>query len=274
VSTTPITNNWRNYFVNPDEGMGTTYERVVLHGYFARFKSRYDVRAILEAPSFGMTGISGINSLWWARHGTAVTVVDQCLERLEAAQDVWKSTGLKAAFVYQPATTAVLPFADCSFDMAWNFAALWHVKDGETYLKELARVAKRALFVCVPNPENVSWATRPDNPTDVDLNHIRPEWITSSLAACGWCPVETGYLDVPPWPHIELRKEEMLRRVRLAWLAKIIEAKNGGLCIVDYFKGRSPGMERQLLKYSFLEHAPGWLKRLWAHHRFLLFEMK
>ena len=29
---------------------------------------------------------------------------------------------------------------------------------------------------------------------------------------------------------------------------------------------------RNILGYGFLEHSPNWLKKRWAHHRFLLFE--
>jgi SAM-dependent methyltransferase len=272
ATTTPITSNWQKYFVNPDEGLGTTYERFVLHNYFSRFKARYDVRTIVEAPSFGMTGVSGINSLWWAQQGVEVTVVDQCLERMESIQKVWEQTGLKMNLVFQSPDSSVLPFADRSFDMAWNFAALWYASDGEAYLKELARVAKRALFICVPNSHNICWVTRPDDASDVNMDYINPDWIISSLVPYGWRLVERGFLDVPPWPHIELRKEEMLRRVGLSRIARAMEAKNAGVCIVDYFTGRLPAMEGQVLKYSFLEQSPGWLKKYWAHHRFALFE--
>lgn len=271
--TITINNCWEDYFTKPHEGLGTTYERFILHDYFSWLKARYDVHTVLEAPSFGMTGVSGINSIWWASQGSKVTVVDQSAVRLEAIRKVWNETGLAADFVCQPTDSALLPFAGRSFDLAWNFAALWHVKDGATYLTELARVARKALFLCVPNQQNICWILRPHDAAEYELKNIRTDWIISRLAPVGWRLVKTGFFDVPPWPDIAMKKENMLKMVGLGKLAKSMESgESGGLCILDYFTGRSPSMEKDILKYGFLEHSPNWLKKRWAHHRFLLFE--
>ncbi len=265
--------NWREYFLNPYEGFGTTYERFVLHRYFTRLRTRYAVQTVLEAPSFGMVGVSGINSLWWAAQGVEVTIVDQCLERIEAIQKVWRGTGLAAHLVCQSPASAALPFSDRSFDLSWNFAALWHVKDAETYLGELARVTKRALFVCVPNQNNVLWGLRPHDAADFELANINTDWISSTLTAHNCRLLEAGLFDVPPFPDIAMKKEDFLRRLGMGWLAKRMEAKEAGaMCILDHFTGRSPAMERNVMKFGFLEQSPAWFKRLWAHHRFLLFE--
>ena len=275
TATTTLTNDWKRYFLHRDEGFGTTYERFVLHRYFTWLRTRYDIQSVLEAPSFGMVGVSGINSLWWASQQADVTVVDHCLERLEAIQKVWREVGLVARFACQSPASALLPFADRSFDMSWNFAALWHVKDAATYLSELARVTKRALFLCVPNQQNILWALRPHDPSVYNLENVRTDWIVSSLAAHNWRLAQTGFFDVPPFPDIAMKKEDFLKRMGLGWLAKWMESKEGqGMCILDFFTGRSPEMERQVMKFSLLEHSPVWFKRFWAHHRFLLFEKK
>jgi Methyltransferase domain len=273
VAPITITNCWQEYFSKPDEGLGTTYERFILHHYFDWLKSRYAIDSVLEAPSFGMTGVSGINSLWWASKGAKVTVVDQSAARLEAIQKTWSGTGFSAEFICQSPSSAVLTFADNSFDLAWNFAALWHVKDGETYLGELARVARKALFICVPNQQNVCWVLRPHDANEYELNNINTDWIISRVAPRGWRLVRTGFFDVPPWPDIAMKKENMLKMVGLGTLAKSMEGGNGKeLCILDYFSGRAPGMEKDMLKYGLLEHSPNWIKKFWAHHRFLVFE--
>ncbi len=90
TATITITNCWEDYFRKHDEGLGTTYERFILHNYFSRLKDRYDIHSVLEAPSFGMTGVSGINSLWWASQGAKVTIVDQSSPRLESIARVWR----------------------------------------------------------------------------------------------------------------------------------------------------------------------------------------
>lgn len=275
VDKTSITENWRQYFLNPDEGFGTIYERFVLHRYFARLKARYDIHSVLEAPSFGMTGISGINSLWWALTGTKVTIIDQCHERLQAIRNVWKATGFEAHLVCQSPTSALLPFGDRSFDMSWNFAALWHVKDGETYLKELCRVTRTALFLCVPNQLGVCWGLRPREAAGLHLENIGTDWIISILSTNNWKLVEEGFFDTPPFPDIAMKKEDFLRRMGFRWIAKRIESGAGKKAsILDYFSGRSPAMERQAMKLDFLEQSPAWFKKLWAHHRFLLFELR
>jgi ubiquinone/menaquinone biosynthesis C-methylase UbiE len=268
-------NNWKQYFLNPDEGFGTVYERFVLHRYFNWLRARYDIHNVLEAPSFGMTGVSGINSLWWASHGVTVTIVDQCLERLEAIQKVWRATGLEANLVCQSPASALLPFSDRSFDLSWNFAALWHVRDAGTYLKELGRVTRTALYLCVPNQQNICWKLRPHDAADYYLENISIEWIISSLAAHDWRLVETGFFDAPPFPDIAMKKEDFLRRKGFNRLAKWMESKKGrSASVLDYYSGRAPSLERQTMKLGFLENSPAWFKRVWAHHRFLLFERK
>lgn len=268
-----ITNIWRQYYINPYEGFGTTYERFVLHRYFDMLKTRYGVKNVLEAPSFGMHGISGINSLWWAQQGADVTLVDQSPERVEAVQKVWRDTGLPAHMVCQSPESALLPFSDRTFDVSWNFAALWHVKDAETYLRELARVTRTAIFLCVPNQHNICWALRPHDSNDYYVDNINVDWIASCLTEHNWRLVETGFFDVPPFPDIAMKKEDFLKRLGMERVAKWMEKKEAsGSCILDHFTGRSPAMERQVMKFGFLEHAPAWFKRLWAHHRFLLFE--
>ena len=89
----------------------------------------------------------------------------------------------------------------------------------------------------------------------------------------GWWKLVS--LMFPPIPDIAMKKEEFLRRMGFDRLAKWMEAKEGeGICTLNYFTGRSPAMERQVMKFSLLEQSPAWFKRLWAHHRFLLFEKK
>ena len=273
VAPITITNCWRDYFSRPDEGLGTTYERFILHNYFDWLRSRYGISSVLEAPSFGMTGVSGINSLWWASKGAKVAVVDQSRERLEAIEKVWSGVGLSAEFTCQSPDSATLPFFDNSFDLAWNFAALWHVRDGETYLTELSRVTSKALFICVPNQQNVCWVLRPHDAGEYELKNIDTDWIVSKLVPSGWRLIKTGFFDVPPWPDIAMKKENMLKALGLGGLLKSEKNGNGhGLCILDYFSGRNPDMEKAIMKYGLLEGSPDWLKKFWAHHRVLVFE--
>ena len=49
-----------------------------------------------------------------------------------------------------------------------------------------------------------------------------------------WRIEETGYFDVPPWPDIAMKKEDLLRNLGLKWVADRLKSKgNDGLCILD-----------------------------------------
>ena len=149
-----IDNNWKQYFEDFYEGLGTTYERFILHQYFEKIKEAYSIENVLEVPSFGMTGISGINSMWWSLHGPRATIVDDNAERIEQIKKVWKETGLKADLVLQNNSHTTLPFSDKSFDLSWNFAALHSVSDFQQFFAELIRVTKKVIFICAPNENN------------------------------------------------------------------------------------------------------------------------
>ena len=75
--------SWSKYFESRYEGLGTAYERFILHQYFERIRNRYCVESVIEVPCFGMTGISGINSLRWAVHGFRIGVVHNAEERVD-----------------------------------------------------------------------------------------------------------------------------------------------------------------------------------------------
>jgi len=49
---------WQDYFASQHEGLGTTYERFILHEYFSEFTKEFQIENVLEVPCFGMTGIS------------------------------------------------------------------------------------------------------------------------------------------------------------------------------------------------------------------------
>ncbi|MFO7985000.1 MAG: class I SAM-dependent methyltransferase [Desulfatiglandaceae bacterium] len=271
-----IQNNWEKYFMTRHEGLGTTYERFVLHGYFRRIKARYNVKKVLESPVFGMTGISGINSLWWAVQGAQVTLVDHHRERLNAAKRVWHEMALNARFVYDSGAYAHLPFEDGEFDMAWNFAAL-NVKP-HALLEELARVAGKVIFICLPNRFNPFSVIRKGflkKSKSFENPGMRSESIENGLAALGWQIREKGYFDVPPWPDIAMSKADFCGKMGLSRYAKRLERKitpENRLCVLDYYNGRKKWMKEMILKYAFLENSPELLKRVWAHHRYYLFE--
>ena len=272
-----ITTNWPEYFENHNEGLGTTYERFILHQYFENIKKRYSVQNILEVPSFGMTGISGINSMWWASQGVKATIVDQDKERINLTKNVWEEVSLKADFVFQNDNYKSLPFENNSFDMSWNFASLWFVPELDKFLKELDRVSRKVIFICIPNRTGLGHLMRlfAKKESDVPfyMDNIIPGNIKNIMQTLKWKVSDEGYFDVPPWPDIAMKKEDMLGAVGLKWLVKEKDnEEDNGICILDYFIGKKPDMENEILKYSFLEDSLKILKIFWAHHRYFVFE--
>lgn len=251
-----------------DEGLGTTYERFVLHRYFEKIRKTYAVESVLEAPSFGMTGISGINSMWWAYSGKKVVIADDHVDRMLMAKKVWEATSMSASFVCCKHESLWLPFGDGCFDMSWTFASLSLKPNLINFLSEIVRITKKVIFIVMPNTSSAT-AFCCSGPGHNDT--VRPEGIVDIMANLHWSVDEKGFLDAPPWPDIAMKKEDLLRRIGLERLADRLQArKYNPICILDYYKGLRPNMEREFLKYGFLENLPKFLKRFWAHHWYII----
>ena len=272
-----IINSWPDYFENMDEGLGTTYERFILHRYFNIIKDRFHVESILETPSFGMTGVSNINSLWWSAKGIVPIVLDNHAQRVQKSQKVWQDIPLSVDMRVVDDFHS-LPVDDQSVDVSWNFAALWFVENLDAFFSELNRVTRKAVFICVPNNYGIGYQLRARlNDTQIPgfyLHHILPKSIQSAADKFGWKLWKRGYLDIPPWPDIAMKKEVLFSKLGLGFLIKknTASASETRTNIVDYFNGRNPDLEEQILKYSYLENAPTPIKQIWGHHRYFIYE--
>ncbi|MGD8474619.1 MAG: hypothetical protein PVH59_10880, partial [Anaerolineae bacterium] len=80
---------WKHYLSDYDEGLGLVYERFVLNDFLLALREEYGSESVLEAPIFGMAGVSGINSVALAQAGAEVTLVDDHAERLAAVERIW-----------------------------------------------------------------------------------------------------------------------------------------------------------------------------------------
>lgn len=273
-----ILDTWPEYFEHMDEGIGTTYERFILHEYFAKIKAEFDIQSILETPSFGMTGISGINSLWWSSQGITPLVIDNHEERIKKSENVWAGIPLPVDFKFVRDLNSI-PFEKDSFDLSWNFAALWFVSDLNRFIESLCNVTKKVIFICVPNANGIGFLLRTkfnnEKIPDFYIENIIPKNFVPIFEQNDWNLQKAGYLDIPPWPDIAMKKENMLKKAGLGFLVKegddsektTFEKK----CIVEYFNGTKPQLELDILKYNFLEKAPFPVKQLWGHHRWFVF---
>ncbi len=273
---------WRKYLTDYNEGLGLVYERLVLNDYLDRIVSQHSIHTVLEAPLYGMAGVSGINSVRLAQRGCAVTLVDQNPERLAGIERIWGELGLRATFVCHP-DFAHLPFPDRSFDLAWEWAGLWYLPDVEGLLKELARVSRKLVFVAMPNHVQVGYLMRKYLLERDFVNYVDESWadinrIRRVLRGADVQFIEEGVLDVPPWPDTVMPAAQVLQRLGIK--SKKLDAQFTGAgwnwSTMDYYLGRRPELKAQIDRYTFLEHAPlPWqIKAIWAHHRYLLGKVK
>lgn len=271
----PILKNWQHYFTDPDEGLGSSYERIILNNKLKSICRRFEIASVLEVPSFGFTGLSGINSMDLARKGIKVAIVDNDRQRLELIRKIWTAVPFNCELVFSKDFTG-LPFEQDSFDLTWNFSALWFVADLDQFLSEIVRISRRAVLFCVPNRSGAGYLTQKFLGRN-DLNqyliekNIFPARLEKKMKKLNWRLAEHDFIDCPPWPDIGMPKEKFLKIFGLNWLLSSQKEKKT-YSIIDYYSGRKPDFADQMLQYAkFEKKAPALIKRFWAHHRYLLF---
>ena len=269
---------WKKYLTDYNEGLGLVYERFVLNDFLEDLAGKFGISSVLEAPLYGMAGVSGINSVILAQSGCQVTLADDNAERLAGVQRIWGELGLNAGF--QPVSRwGTLPFEDESFDLAWEWAGLWYLDDPDGLLRELARVSRRVVFVAMPNRIQVGYLMRKYVLEPEFVQHVDEEWVNmrrirSTLESAGVRIVQQGVLDVPPWPDTVMPASEVLRRLGLR--SKKLENRFSGDSwewnTMAYYLGEQPDLRERVMKYAFLDHVrlPWQLKTIWAHHRYLV----
>jgi hypothetical protein len=269
-----IINNWERYFFESrDEGLGSSYERIVLNRKLTELKEKFNISRCLEAPVFGFTGVSGINGMGLARRGVSVSLVDHHRERLHLIEDIWKHYNLPVKTEFSE-DYRVLPFEDNSFDLSWNFSALWFAPNLASFLEELTRVTERVIFIGIPNRMGMGYLSEKlfsgkALKGAVNVDNIVPKHFINQLKQRGWRLIEKGFIDVPWWPDIGMSKEDLLAKVGI----KIKKKEDGReLNILNYYSGKEPGFEDEMMRhYWFEKYAPWLVKRVWAHHRFYVF---
>lgn len=269
---------WKKYLTDWNEGLGVVYERFVLNDYLDQIVDRHHIQTVLEAPLYGMAGVSGINSVRLAEQGCAVTLVDENQERLDGVTKIWERLNLPATFVHHE-NFERLPFDDNSFDLAWEWAGLWYLPNAGALLQELVRVSRQMVFVAMPNNLQVGYLLRKyviDRnffPT-VDERWVQMSRIKKTLKTAGVTFIDEGVLDVPPWPDTVMPAAEVLKRlgIKSKKLNKQFTGEGWTWSTMAYYLGEQPDLRERVMKYAWLDHAPlPWqLKTIWAHHRYVL----
>ncbi len=271
---------WEKYLTDYNEGLGLVYERFVLDDFLAALCRSEGIETVLEAPIYGMAGVSGINSAMLARAGYRVTLVDDTPDRAAHVRRIWSELGLTAdMMVISPDRWSSLPWPDRHFDLTWNWAALWYLPDAAGLLRELVRLSRHLIFIAMPNTLQVGYWLRKfvldrDFFRTVDERWADMGRIRRVLEASGARILDTGVLDVPPWPDTVMPAGEVLKRlgVRSRRLQARFSSNGWHWSTMAYYTGAQPELRARVLRYAWLDHAPWpWqLKAVWAHHRWLL----
>jgi hypothetical protein len=277
---------WKRYLTDYNEGLGLVYERFVLNDFLLALRQEHGIETVLEAPLFGMAGVSGINSVALARAGADVTLVDDHAGRLAGVERIWGELDLPAQFVHHT-EWGRLPFPDDAFDLAWNWAALWYLPNGSpegsekpvALLRELVRVSRRVVFVAMPNRVQVGYLLRKYLLERDFVNHVDEQWadigrVRRVLEGTGVRIVRQGVLDVPPWPDTVMPAAEVLERLGIK--SKKLEGQFSGdawqWSTMAYYLGEQPDLYDRVMRYAWLDRAPiPWrVKAVWAHHRYVV----
>jgi hypothetical protein len=288
----PILKTWKQYFTNPHEGLGSSYERIVLNDLLLYLKRIYRVESVLEAPIFGFTGLTGLNSIALAQNGCSVTLAETDGDRAQLVTEMLKPLELPLS-VDNIRKYTVLPYKDKEFDFSWNFSAMWFVEDLQLFLAELSRVTSKVILICVPNQSGLGYKwqkAHAEIPLDVIFNesYINPEQIKTELKKLNWQFVQEAYIDCPLWPDIGMNKESFFKKilasipVAIPFIKKVAVPFTGTrfagikppatISILGYYKGNDPGFADKMRRYSFLEQwAPVIFRKIWSHHRWMLF---
>ncbi len=272
--------DWQHYLTDYNEGLGLVYERFVLNDFLQNLAARHGVETVLEAPLYGMAGVSGINSVALAKAGCQVTLVDDNRMRLDGVQRIWDELALPVSLV-QVRDWGRLPFADNSFDLTWQWAGLWYLPNAQALLHELARVSRNVVFVAMPNRWQVGYFMRKHLLDQGFFREIggREAWVDMAmnrgiLEAAGVEIVDQGVLDVPPWPDTVMPASEVLERlgIRSAKLQDQFSGEGWTWSTMAYYLGEQPELREQVMRYTWLEYAPlPWqVKAVWAHHRYVV----
>ncbi len=279
--------DWRGYVDDEDEGLGTVYERFALRDVLQAAVDRTGSRSVLHAPAFGMMGFPGIDTVFLARAGYRVGLLDFSEERLDAVVKQWRELGLEPEthLVESPDPSSWPEQLDADYDLVFSFAALWWFEDPWAVLAAQTRWASKAVLSCVPN-KNVFIRVRArlwhqglfDRLNEEALD--REAQVTAGRRL-GLEPVDTGLFDIPPFPDTSVPLAKVVRALLGRKEAPAAEADGEGdgpaegawrWSILPYLRGEQPDLEDRVAKLASWERflpkpvAPGL-----AHHRYTLF---
>ncbi|MCF7912775.1 MAG: hypothetical protein K9M99_09615 [Candidatus Cloacimonetes bacterium] len=263
-----------------DEGLGTVYERFRLNYIFQRLLQSYDIKRILEYPLYGMTGVDGINSVYFARQNIDVELVDCDKHRLEKVQSYWHLLNLEhklQTYFCPQAEMSNIDLKEQKYDLVWNFAALWFYHDADRIIDRMIKLSRNLVLISVNNIWQPGYPLRKffldkeffsDN--QIDTRWVQMPRIRQILRTRGLEILEEGVFDTPPWPDTCLPVDDLKRKLGI----KVDSKKKSEWLwsMLAWYAGADPDLENKVRRYMFIEDSflPKFLKQFWSHHRYII----
>jgi SAM-dependent methyltransferase len=227
-----------------------------------------------------MTGLTGINSVHFVEKGCKATLVDSRKDKIDEATDLWKALTYDGRYeILYNEDLSEIPFGDRSFDLVWNFAALWHVKEANLLLSEMARISSKLVLIIVPNKKQIGYLFRKYILDKEFFKVVDEKWadierVSSVLTSLGLRIKDQGVLDVPPWPDTCIPIGQIFEKLRIKKKGEVKKSnRRWSWDIMSYYSRKNPTLKEKVERFSFLERMsmPWQLKSLWAHHRYVVF---
>jgi hypothetical protein len=252
-----------------DEGFGSVYGRYVRNFLSRRLVAQYSLQTILEAPCNAESYFAspGTQSVVFAQEGCAVTLLHPDIDIVEKTRAFWSALGHPTMPILHHTNLEHLPFAANQFDLVWNFDYVPLFDRPEHFIGEMARVSKKLVLVIVPNFKNIGY---PIHSLFNLLKRRSSPWgarrwmaiqpVKRAMRAAGLEIVETGLVDMPPWPGFDALNllGQFVRR-------NTVQARPDD--------GRTDEEVEQMLKrLTFIEYAPipQVLKTIFSHQLYVI----
>lgn len=194
------------------EGFGSVYGRYVRNRQSRRLIARYGIRTVLEAPCNAESYFAspGTQSVIFAQAGCSVTLLHPEETIVAKTRAFWQALGYTDTPVLHHTDLEHLPFANNQFDLVWNFDYIPLFDDPAGFIHEMARVSRHLVMIIVPNFKNIGY------PIHALLNVVqrrKSPWgtrrwmaikpVQQAMHALGLEVIETGLVDMPPWPGFD-----------------------------------------------------------------------
>jgi hypothetical protein len=250
------------------EGFGSVYGRYVRKHLCLDIISKHGVRTVLEAPCNAESYFAspGTQSVIFAQQGCEVALLHPEEEIVEKTRDFWAALDLGDTLILHHTDLYHLPFDDSQFDLVWNFDYIPLFDDPPAFIAEMVRVSGGLVMIIVPNFKNIGY------PLHALLNLLKRrespwgsrEWMAIKpvervLRALGVEIVESGLVDIPPWPGFDA-----LNLVGQFLRGRTVEAGEE--------QRTDEEAEQMLSNLTFIEYAPvpEILKTPFAHQRYVV----